>query len=93
MSNTTQEHCSNRNRSGDPATQRFETKALHAGYDRRANADAVSVPIYASAAFDLENARRSPEARYPDSNTPGSPILRWMHWNGVLRLWKTALAR
>lgn len=36
----------------------FETKAIHAGYDRQANADAVSVPIYASAAFDLENARR-----------------------------------
>ena len=36
----------------------FETKAVHAGYDRQANADAVSVPIYASAAFDLENARR-----------------------------------
>lgn len=36
----------------------FETKAIHAGYDRQANADAVSVPIYASAAFDLENAQR-----------------------------------
>lgn len=36
----------------------FETKAIHAGYDRRLNADAVSVPIYASAAFDLENAQR-----------------------------------
>ena len=36
----------------------FETRAIHAGYDRQANADAVSVPIYASAAFDLENARR-----------------------------------
>ncbi|WP_137655804.1 O-acetylhomoserine aminocarboxypropyltransferase/cysteine synthase family protein [Bifidobacterium moukalabense] len=36
----------------------FETKAIHAGYDRSSNADAVSVPIYASAAFDLENAQR-----------------------------------
>lgn len=36
----------------------FETRAIHAGYDRQTNADAVSVPIYASAAFDLENARR-----------------------------------
>lgn len=36
----------------------FETRAIHVGYDRQTNADAVSVPIYASAAFDLENARR-----------------------------------
>ncbi|XTQ23075.1 O-acetylhomoserine aminocarboxypropyltransferase/cysteine synthase family protein [Bifidobacterium dentium] len=36
----------------------FETKAIHAGYDRHFNADAVNVPIYASTAFDLENAQR-----------------------------------
>lgn len=34
------------------------TKAIHAGYDRADNARAASVPIYASAAFDLENAAR-----------------------------------
>ena len=34
------------------------TKAIHAGYDRAANARAANVPIYASAAFDLENAER-----------------------------------
>lgn len=34
------------------------TKAIHAGYDRAANARAASVPIYASAAFDLEYAER-----------------------------------
>lgn len=39
-------------------TQDFSTKAIHAGYDRRANADAAVVPIYATAAFDLENAVR-----------------------------------
>lgn len=36
----------------------FDTNAIHAGYDRVANHDAASVPIYASAAFDMENAVR-----------------------------------
>ncbi|NEG78747.1 O-acetylhomoserine aminocarboxypropyltransferase/cysteine synthase family protein [Bifidobacterium avesanii] len=36
----------------------FATQAIHAGYDRRANGDAVNVPIYASAAFDMESAIR-----------------------------------
>ena len=36
----------------------FDTNAIHAGYDRAANHDAASVPIYASAAFDMENAVR-----------------------------------
>ena len=34
----------------------FSTAAVHAGYDRAANARAASVPIYASAAFDMESA-------------------------------------
>ncbi|KFI53759.1 O-acetylhomoserine aminocarboxypropyltransferase/cysteine synthase family protein [Bifidobacterium biavatii] len=38
--------------------QGFATQAIHAGYNRQKNADAVSVPIYASAAFDLEDAAR-----------------------------------
>ncbi|AMK57712.1 O-acetylhomoserine aminocarboxypropyltransferase/cysteine synthase family protein [Bifidobacterium angulatum] len=58
MSNTTRDHCNSQSHCKDVAAQRFETKAIHAGYDRQANADAVSVPIYASAAFDLENAQR-----------------------------------
>lgn len=36
----------------------FATQAIHAGYDSTTNADAVLPPIYASAAFNLENARR-----------------------------------
>lgn len=52
MTSTTNTHCT------DDASLSFETKAIHAGYDRQANADAISVPIYASAAFDLENAQR-----------------------------------
>ncbi|KAB8287768.1 O-acetylhomoserine aminocarboxypropyltransferase [Bifidobacterium ramosum] len=36
----------------------FSTQAIHAGYDRKGNADASSVPIYASAAFDLEDSGR-----------------------------------
>ena len=36
----------------------FGTQTIHAGYDAKGNDDAVSVPIYASAAFDLENAVR-----------------------------------
>ena len=36
----------------------FSTLAVHGGYNANRNDDAVSVPIYASAAFDLENAVR-----------------------------------
>lgn len=36
----------------------FSTLAVHGGYNANRNDDAVSVPIYASAAFDLENADR-----------------------------------
>ncbi|RSX54356.1 O-acetylhomoserine aminocarboxypropyltransferase [Bifidobacterium goeldii] len=36
----------------------FSTQAIHAGYEARCNGDAVSVPIYASAAFELEDALR-----------------------------------
>lgn len=36
----------------------FSTLAVHGGYNANRNDDAVSVPIYASAAFDLENAAR-----------------------------------
>lgn len=36
----------------------FSTLAVHGGYSANRNDDAVSVPIYASAAFDLENAAR-----------------------------------
>lgn len=36
----------------------FSTQAVHAGYDWHANSDAVNVPIYASAAFEMENADR-----------------------------------
>lgn len=36
----------------------FSTLAVHGGYNANRNDDAVSVPIYASAAFDLENASR-----------------------------------
>lgn len=36
----------------------FSTLAVHGGYNANHNDDAVSVPIYASAAFDLENAAR-----------------------------------
>lgn len=36
----------------------FSTLAVHGGYNANRNGDAVSVPIYASAAFDLENASR-----------------------------------
>ena len=36
----------------------FSTLAVHGGYNANRNNDAVSVPIYASAAFDLENAAR-----------------------------------
>lgn len=36
----------------------FRTQAIHAGYESRCNGDSVSVPIYASAAFELENALR-----------------------------------
>ncbi|MBT1160692.1 PLP-dependent transferase [Bifidobacterium sp. SO1] len=36
----------------------LSTAAIHAGYDRADNARAASVPIYASAAFDLEHADR-----------------------------------
>ncbi|PST49024.1 O-acetylhomoserine aminocarboxypropyltransferase [Bifidobacterium callitrichos] len=39
-------------------TQAFDTTALHAGYDYLENGDAVVPPIYASAAFDMENAVR-----------------------------------
>lgn len=39
-------------------TADFATQAIHAGYDRRENGDAVNVPVYASAAFDMENAVR-----------------------------------
>lgn len=36
----------------------FSTLAVHGGYNANRNDNAVSVPIYASAAFDLENAAR-----------------------------------
>ena len=36
----------------------FSTLAVHGGYNANRNDNAVSVPIYASAAFDLENASR-----------------------------------
>ncbi|KAB7790005.1 O-acetylhomoserine aminocarboxypropyltransferase/cysteine synthase family protein [Bifidobacterium leontopitheci] len=36
----------------------FRTDAIHAGYTATGHDDAVSVPIYASAAFDLENSLR-----------------------------------
>lgn len=36
----------------------FKTDAIHAGYAATGHDDAVSVPIYASAAFDLENSLR-----------------------------------
>ena len=36
----------------------FSTLAVHGGYNANRNDDAVSVPIYASAAFDLDNAAR-----------------------------------
>lgn len=36
----------------------FSTLAVHGGYNANRNDNAVSVPIYASAAFDLENADR-----------------------------------
>ena len=36
----------------------LSTLAVHGGYNANRNDDAVSVPIYASAAFDLENAAR-----------------------------------
>ncbi|MBT1165375.1 O-acetylhomoserine aminocarboxypropyltransferase/cysteine synthase family protein [Bifidobacterium simiarum] len=36
----------------------FDTNAVHGGYDRAANANAASVPIYATAAFDMESAVR-----------------------------------
>lgn len=36
----------------------FSTLAVHGGYNANRNDDAVSVPIYASAAFDLENTAR-----------------------------------
>lgn len=39
-------------------TQAFATAAIHAGYDRLQHDDAVSTPIYASAAFDMESAVR-----------------------------------
>ena len=39
-------------------TQAFATAAIHAGYDRFQHDDAVSTPIYASAAFDMESAVR-----------------------------------
>lgn len=38
--------------------QAFDTMAVHAGYEYSANADAITPPIYASAAFDMENAVR-----------------------------------
>ena len=34
----------------------FSTAAVHAGYDRAANARAANMPIYASAAFDMDSA-------------------------------------
>ncbi|PLS31696.1 O-acetylhomoserine aminocarboxypropyltransferase [Bifidobacterium margollesii] len=36
----------------------FDTNAVHYGYDRAANANAASVPIYSTAAFDMESAAR-----------------------------------
>ncbi|MBT1172431.1 O-acetylhomoserine aminocarboxypropyltransferase/cysteine synthase [Bifidobacterium sp. MA2] len=39
-------------------TRAFDTDAIHAGYDYLGNGDAVSPPIYASAAFDMESAVR-----------------------------------
>ena len=36
----------------------FDTTAIHGGYDPQANANACSVPIYATAAFGMETAAR-----------------------------------
>ena len=39
-------------------TGEFATRAIHAGYDPADYGHAAVPPIYASAAFDLENAQR-----------------------------------
>ena len=52
MSNSTESHCTE----GATEGTHFATRAIHFGYDRHGNADAVNVPIYASAAFDMETA-------------------------------------
>lgn len=45
-------------RNEQSAAAGFATRAVRAGHDPSANGHAVSTPIYASAAFDLENAVR-----------------------------------
>lgn len=55
----------------------FETDAIHAGYDSQYNLYAASVPIYATAAFDMASALHGDELASGEKQgfpIPESPI-------------------
>ncbi|MFR0557490.1 O-acetylhomoserine aminocarboxypropyltransferase/cysteine synthase family protein [Pseudoscardovia radai] len=50
----------------------FDTRSLHAGYDPTGHLDATSVPIYATAAYDLHTAERG--SRTANGKEPGAHL-------------------
>lgn len=56
MTNATEPQGTESATQGPSEARNFATRAIHSGYDRQANANAATMPIYASAAFDMETA-------------------------------------
>ena len=81
-------------------TGEFATRAIHAGYDPADYGHAAVPPIYASAAFDLENAQRGDALagglidgfEYSRVANPrlmcSKSVLR--HWRAVSVRWRSA---